>query len=217
MLSVRPLVPGDDDVVRDIFWSTIQLGTHLVDVARLDRYEQLCLGWYLGCEREHARVLEDDGRPVGYVLVGTRAAAHRRWVRRRATSFALASTAALVARRYDPTTRCFLRHRLVDGWALRRTPTPMPVHAHLNLLRPARLGPGARMLAEHVDDVCRRVGAVGWFGDVNAPVGRRAAAIERLGLEVVHRSPNRTLSVAACAPVERLTVVRWLPEQVAAA
>lgn len=211
MLSLRTLDdPADDDVVRDIFWSTIGLGGHLGDVSRLHRYEELCLGWYLGPERDLVRLLCEGDRPVGYVLLGTMRQAHRRWQRRRAVTFALAAAAALAAQRHDRSTARFVRLRLVDGWTLRSSPAPMDVHVHLNLLPSARAGRGAQLLVDHVDAVCRHLGEPGWFGEVNAPVGRRAAALERLGLEVVHRAPNQTLSSALQRPVERLTVVRLL-------
>lgn len=212
MLNLRSLDdPADDEVVRDIFWSTIRLGGRLDAVVRLRRYEELCLGWYLGPERALVRLLCEGGRPVGYVLLGTRRQAHRRWQRRRAVMFALTGAAALAAQRHDPSTARFVRLRLIDGWTLRSSPVPMAVHVHLNLLPSARAGRGARLLVDHVDAVCRRLGEPGWFGEVNAPVGRRAAALGRVGLEVVHRAPNRTLSSVLQQPVERLTVVRSLP------
>lgn len=211
MLTVRPLDDGDDDAVRDIFWSTIQLGSPLVEVTRLHRYEELCLGWYLGPERHLVRLLCNGDRPVGYVLMGTGDPDHRRWVRRRAAMFAVTGVAALATRRVGPVTARFVRLRLLDGWALRKAPDPMAVHIHLNLVRSARAGRGAHLLTAHVDAVCRRLGEPGWFGEVNAPVGRRSAALERLGFEVVHRAPNRTLSAMLERPIERLTVVRHLP------
>lgn len=212
MLNLRTLDDrADDVVVRDIFWATIGMGGHLGDVSRLRRYEELCLGWYLGPERDLVRLLCEGDRPVGYVPLGTRREEHRRWQRRRAVTFAVAGAMAIAAHRHDPSTARFVRRRLADGWTLRSSPEPMDVHVHLNLLPPARAGRGARLLVDHVDAVCRGLREPGWFGEVNAPVGRRAAALQRLGLEVVHRAPNRTLSSTLQRPVERLTVVRTLP------
>lgn len=210
MVTVRPLRPGDEAAVAEIFWATLRLGSRLDGVARIGRYEDLCLGWYLGPGRDDVRLLVDGERPLGYVLVGARPAEYERWVRWRAAGFAVFAVASLGARRHTPATARFLRLRLADGWALRRSPRPLPVHAHLNLLPGARGGTGARLLASHVDDVCRRVGSSGWYGEVNAPAGRRAAALERLGGRVVHRAPNRTLTALLGHPVERLTVVRDL-------
>ncbi len=208
MLTTRPLSPGDDEVVRQIFWSTFRLGQRLGGVPRMRRYEDLCLGWYLGPERRHVRLLVDGERAVGYVLVGTRGADHARWTRRRAVEFGLWAVAGLALGRHPPDAVRFLRLRLTDGWALRRAPRPMPVHVHLNLLTTARGGVGRRKLLAHVDDVCRGVASPGWFGEINAVVGRRTGALERLGGQIVHRAPNRTLTAIVGRPVERLTIVR---------
>ncbi len=78
----------------------------------------------------------------------------------------------------------------------------------MNLDRSVRGTRAALMLVDHVDDVCRSLGAVGWYGEVNARVGRRATALERLVGPVVDRTPNRTASWLVGKPVERLTVVR---------
>lgn len=212
MLSVRPLADDDDDEgVRQVFRATLALGRPVADLAGLDRYEALCLDWYLGPERSDVRVLVDDEGPVGYVLVGTQPHAQRRWVRRAATRFVAASVVRLVTGRYRGDSARFARLRLRDGWDLRAAPEPMPVHIHLNLLPTARAGRGARLLVAHADEVCRRLGAPGWFGEINARAGRRVVALHRLGGEVVHRAPNRTLTWLVGAPVERLTVVRRLP------
>jgi GNAT superfamily N-acetyltransferase len=214
VLNLRPLGPGDDDLVREVFWSTFVLGREPDGLPRLQRYEDLCLGWYLGPERAEVRLVVDGATPVGYVLVGSRPDEHRRWLRRRATWFALAEAAALAGGRRPALAGRFVRLRIADGWALRSAPSPMPVHVHLNLLPAVRGFGAARLLVDHADDVCRRVGSPGWFGEINAPVGRRAAALERLGLRVVHRSPNRTLSELTDRPVERLTAVRTLASPV---
>ena len=86
----------------------------------------------------------------------------------------------------------------------------MPVHVHLNLDRSVRVGTAARSALVRADAVARRVGAAGWYGEVNAMAGRRSVPLGRLGLEVVGVAPNRTLSWARGEPVERLTVVRRL-------
>lgn len=216
MLSARTLRPTDDEVIRHIFWSTLGLGTELAGLPRLQGYEELCLRWYLEQERANARMLVDAEVPQGYVLVGTRAREHRRWLRSRAVRFALTSVPHLVGRRAQGPASEFIRLRIADGWALRSGPRPMPVHAHLNLLAPGRHGRLARLAVDHVDEVSRRAGSPGWFGEVNAPVGRRAAALERLDLRVTHRSSNRTLTALTGRPVERLTVVRTLPAEMSA-
>jgi len=63
-------------------------------------------------------------------------------------------------------------------------------------------------LAQHVNDLCRAHGLSGWYGEVNAPAGRRAQAFTSFGGEVVGRVPSRTMSWLAGRPIERLTVMR---------
>lgn len=208
MLTVRSLRLGEDDQLRGVFRATVALGRPLEGLPGLDRYESLCLDWYLHHERERIRVLDVDGALHGYVLVGARPEDQRRWVRRAAVRYLVAVAPHLL--RPGPDGR-FHRLRVRDGWVLRSAPAPMPVHVHLNLLPTVRAGRGARLLAAHADQVCRDLGAPGWFGEINAREGHRAAAIRRLGGEVVHRAPNRTLSWLVGAPVERLTAVRRLP------
>lgn len=215
-MIVRPLAGSEDDaVIRELFRSTFVLGRPLEEtVPGFERYESLCLDWYLGPERQRAAILDVDGTAAGYVLVCTDGRRHRQWVRPRATRFALAAAATVAARRGDVPGRAFLRTRLRDGWALARTsPDPVPVHAHVNLAPAVRGGAAGRLMADHVDAVCRAIGAPSWFGEINAVAGRRAAALERLGATIVHRAPNHTLSRLLGRPVERLTVVRTVPGQ----
>jgi hypothetical protein len=65
--------------------------------------------------------------------------------------------------------------------------------------------------------VVAAAGFPAWFGEMNARAGRRAAALSRWGAEIVGRQPNRTLTWLAGAPVERLTVLRRVPDRRAAA
>lgn len=213
MLTLRPLRPSDDAAVRDIFWATLSLGRPVPGITSLDAYADLCLDWYLGPDRASAAVLDIDGEVGGYVLVGTKLEAHRRWTRRRAVRFGGRTCLQLLGRHHPPSAARFLRLRLRDGWELRRAPTPAPVHAHMNLVRGARTGSAAALLRDHVDDVARRAGSLSWYGEINAPVGRRETALHRLGFDVVHRSPNRTLSWLTGTPVDRLTVVREIAER----
>jgi hypothetical protein len=48
------------------------------------------------------------------------------------------------------------------------------------------------------------------MGEVNAPLGARVSALERLGFAVVKRQKNHTLSQLTGRVVERLTVERQL-------
>lgn len=97
----------------------------------------------------------------------------------------------------------------MGGVAQRDGRPPLPAHAHVNLAA-ARGRMRALALVEHIDRRCADAGFDGSYGEINAPAGRRAAAIEAHGGVVVSRAPNRTQSWLHRAPVERLTVARRL-------
>jgi hypothetical protein len=213
-LIVRPFRDSDGAAIRHIFRSTIALGQPLpFPLPDFQRYESLCLDWYLTEGAVDAAVLDTGVSVVGYALVCTRPERYRRWNRRRALRFTGRIMTRLAVGRYGKEARRFYRLRMRDGWTLWRAggDDPMPAHAHCNLLPGVRAGSAGRMLADHIDDRCRAAGVDGWFGEINAPCGRRAQALVRLGATVVRRAPNVTLSWLAGKPVERLTIVRHLP------
>ncbi len=214
---VRPLAAGDDAGVRRLFRDTICLGRPLpFAVPQWAAYESLCLDWYLHQGRADAGVLVDDGDITGYALVCTDAGGYQRWQRGQAAQFSYLAATELLTRRMAPDASKFLRLRLQDGWDLWRqgAVTPLAAHAHLNLAPGSRATQAGRQLADHVDRRCRAAGLPGWFGEMNAVVGHRTRALERLGATVVHRAPNHTLSWLLGQPVERLTVARPLPDPV---
>jgi len=210
VLTLRPLRLGEDDAVRSLFRGTLGPGgTSLAfEPPAFDRYTDLCLDWYLGPGRVHARVLDDGHKLVAYTLVCTDAAAYRRWSVPRSLAFAAVALGKTASRPRDESAATFVRMRIRDGWDLRRAPSPMPVHAHMNLDASVRGTSAALVLIDHIDGVCRSVGAPGWYGEVNARVGRRSRGLERIVGPVVHRAPNHTYTWLAGTPVERLTVVR---------
>jgi len=211
-VTVRPLVDGDDASVRALFRRTLVMGDPLpFDLPELGRYESLCLDWHLGPGRDDAAVAVSGGEVVGFALVCTDQAAYRRWVRRRAVVYGLRSALGLLRTAPRSPQARFHRSRLRDGLVISRTPAPMPAHAHINLAATHRAGWTGRLLADHVDRRCRAAGLPGWFGEMNAVSGRRAAGLERLGGQVTHRAPNHTLSWLLGRPVDRLTVARLLP------
>lgn len=214
-MRVRAVERGDEEAVRGLFRSTMVLGASPpFAIAGLDRYESLCLDWYLGPGAADAAVLEDDdGMVVGYALVCTDPAGHRAWTRRRAVRFAAGLVPRLALPAYWGAAGRFYRLRLRDGWELARAkfPDAAPAHAHLNLARSHRAGRGGRVLGRHVDARVSAAGLPGWFGEINAIVGHRVRALERLGGHVVHRVPNHTLTAIVGRPVERLTVLRTVP------
>lgn len=211
--AVRAMDDGDDAAVRALFRATVALGRPLpFDLPDLGAYEHLCLDWYLGPGRDAAAVLTHQGEVRGYVLVCLDHTAYRRWAVPHAVVWAARVGALLAARRYGPEAATFARLRIADGLAgWRAAPRPpQPVAMHFNVARGARSGGAGLRLAAHVDGLCLDRGLSGWYGEINAPAGRRAAALERLGGRVVHRQPNATLSWLTGRAVERLTVERPL-------
>jgi hypothetical protein len=213
--QVRPLQPGDDAAVRALFRETLQLGRPLpFELPDMDAYEELSLGWYLGPGRGDAAVLADGERVLGYILLAVDRRAFERWVFPRALWWGARACARLLVPRGDPRARRFTWLRIVDGvvnWR-QAPPPPEPVLMHFNLAREARTGDGGLRLAAHADRVVRAAGLRGWFGEVNAPAGRRADAFVELGGTVVHRVRNHTLSWLLRRDIERMTVahrVEW--------
>jgi hypothetical protein len=173
------------------------------------RYEALCLDWYLGVGRQDAAVVDAGGHIVGFALVCTDQAAFSRWVRFRAARYALYSVLTLIRTNPQSPVARFHRCRLRDGWVMwRSAPPPFPAHAHVNVL-PHRLARWAgKSLLDSVDERCRAAGVPGWYGEINALVGKRAGALERVVGPIEQRAPNHTLTWLMGRPVERLTVTR---------
>jgi hypothetical protein len=215
-LTVRPFRDEDAAAVRQIFRATVALGQPLpFPIPDFERYEALCLDWYLTEGGKDAAVLDGGSAILGYALVCTDAARYRQWSRRQAARFARRVIPRLATGRYRGQAGRFYRLRLRDGWRLWRAGTtdPMPGHAHCNLVPGVRAGKAGRLLADHIDERCRQAGLSGWFAEINAPTGRRAQALVRLGATVVHQAPNLTFSWLAGQSVERLTIVRHVPER----
>ncbi|MGH8932647.1 MAG: hypothetical protein ACRDZO_18985 [Egibacteraceae bacterium] len=211
-MRVRSAQPADRDAIRGLFRATVAGGRPLAfRMPGFEGYEKLCLGWYLGPGLAAAAVaVEEDHRVVGYALVCADEPAYRRWVQPRALVWAGQAYVRMAWPATSVPARRFLRLRLADGmaaWWASGAP-PMPVHAHLNVSAGSRCGVASSLLVLHIDAVCARLGAAGWYGEINARQGRRVAALERLVGEVTHRAPNRTLSWVTGHPVERLTIVR---------
>ena len=123
------------------------------------------------------------------------------------------TTVALATRRYGPDEARFHRLRLSDGvssWWARDRPR-LAAHAHLNLARQVRGRRHVLALVDHVDARCAAFGIDRWHGEINAPVGRRAAALAAHGGIVTAHGRNHTLSWLRATPIERLTVVRRVP------
>ncbi len=216
-LSLTPLARDGDDAVREIFRSTIALGRPFPFASdgrrdHLRPYEDLCLRWYLEAGRADGALLRSSGTVVGYALVRLDVESFERWQRRATIRFLRRVLPRIAVRAYPTPVDRFYRLRLRDGWSLWRARHELPQlpHAHLNVVGGAGELPG-RLLADHIDAVCRRAGLSAWCGEIKARVGRRTAALDRWGAEVVARTPNATLSWLVGGPVERLTIVRRVP------
>lgn len=213
-VTVRNLRPSDDAIICELFGSTMLLGAAPPkEIILFDAYVHTCLGWYLTEGRRLASVAEQNGRVVGYALVCDNPDRQARWSAARAALLAVRVIARLVTGRLDATSRRFYRARFNDArvlWRAGRRPV-MSMHVHLNVTAECRTGVVALALRAHADRVANDLERPGWYGEINALVGRRASALERLGMRVISRSPNLTLTELIGAPVERLTVVRLLP------
>lgn len=208
---VRPLTEGDEGELRRLFTETVVMGRPLPFALDDDgRYQSLCLDWYVGPGRPHAAVVEADGQIVGFALVCVDQAAYERWVRIRALRY-LGYALRVIARRPRSDVARFHRKRLRDGWVMFRSPDPpFPAHAHMNVLANRVARWAGLALLTFIDDQCRGAGLPGWYGEINAAVGKRAGALERAVGPVVHRAQNHTLSWLVGRPVERLTIARSL-------
>jgi hypothetical protein len=216
-MHVRAMQMADTGAVRRLFRETIALGRPLpFPSVALDRYEALCLDWYLRPERlrDHAVLVDDTDQAQGYALVCGDQRAFDRWSRAAGLRWVAAAVWALALRRLGADEARFHRLRLHDGWTSwrRRVDPGLPAHAHLNLARGARGRMHVIALVDHIDTRCAALGLPGWYGEINAPIGRRAGALEAHGVRVVHRVQNRTLSWLANMPIERLTVARPLAQ-----
>jgi hypothetical protein len=208
---LRPLTDQDETELRRLFRDTLVMGRPLpFPLDDRGRYESLCLDWYLGAGRNDAAVIDAGGEVVGFALVCTDQVAYRRWVRLRAARYGLYSVLTILRTKPRSSLSRFHRCRLRDGWVMMRSAPPQPAHAHINVL-PNRIASWVGLaLVQCVDERCRRAGLPGWYGEINALVGKRASALERIVGPIVHRAPNHTLTWLRGRPVERLTVVRTL-------
>lgn len=209
--AVRVATPDDALAVRTVFASTLALGRPVL-VEGVGAYTDFSLDWYLDRAGEAVHVHVEDTRVTGYVLVCTDEDAYDAHQRGAAVTYALALARLGVRGRLRGEARRFHQLRLQDGWDLYRSAPirPADAHIHLNLLPGARTSLAGRRLVDAADATVGRAGHDAWYAQINAPVGRRADALVRLGAEVIHRGENRTLTHLTGGPVERLTILRRL-------
>jgi hypothetical protein len=210
-LVLRTPVDSDPVEIRRLMEATIVLGRPVPEVDLAD-YLDACLGWYLTAGLQDAAVCRIDGSFRGYSLVCIDPENAERALRRSMAQLAVHTAGRALLGRVDAPTRRFYRLRLRDAITLGiqgRERSRLP-HAHLNVVADARSGSVALALRDHIDRRVVLAGYERWMGEVNAPFGARASALERLGFEVVKRQRNHTLSQLSGRVVERLTVERQL-------
>lgn len=214
-VTLRPRAASDTPALLDVFHQTLALGRPLPFPFPLaDAYAELCLGWYLERSPSWDQVVEVDGQVGGYVLVCTDQGAFERWQLAAGYRYLRRVAAAMTSGQLRGDAARFVWLRLLDGFDAWREADPgaSGVHAHFNLLPAARGGLVVGQLVEHIDAVCRRVGARRWSGQINSLAGSRRRVLAEYGWTLLAVTPNRTLSWLAGAPVERLTVERQVGE-----
>lgn len=201
----------DHPAVRHVFLSTLALGRP-VTVDGVGAYADFSLNWYLDADGGMAAVHTEGGHVDGYVLVCTDEAAYERDQRIEALRYLWRLSGLAMRGRLRGTAWQFHRLRLKDGWQLYNAGPirPADAHIHLNLLPGARAAHAGRQLVDAADAFVDAAGHRAWYAQINSPVGKRATALERLGAEVIDRSPNHTLTAVVGADIERLTILRRL-------
>lgn len=212
--GVRQYTSADESEVARIFRETLCLGRPLdFPLSGIDRYERLCLEWFLRNGSDDVGVYEEDSRIHGYVLVCTDLASYHRWAVRTALAWTTKVFFDLAFRRLRGRDARFHRLRIRDGWnSVRHAPSaPMPALVHVNLDRSARNTGAAQALLRFADQRCAAAGREGWFAEINTR-NHRASALAAIGLHSIHSQPSHTLSWLLNERVNRLTVVHTVGE-----
>jgi hypothetical protein len=214
--GVRQYTSADEPEVARIFRETLCLGRPLdFPLSGMDRYQRLCLEWFLRHGSDDVGVYEEDSRIHGYVLVCTDLASYHRWAARAALTWTTKAVFDLAFGRLRGKAARFHRLRLRDGWtAVRHAPSaPMPALVHVNLDRSARNTGAAQALLRFADQRCQVAGREGWFAEINSR-SHRASALAAIGLHSIHSQPSHTLSWLMNERVNRLTVVHTVGEPI---
>ncbi|GAA2022490.1 hypothetical protein GCM10009839_19900 [Catenulispora yoronensis] len=214
--GVRHYTSADEAEVARIFRETLCLGRPLdFPLSGMDRYQRLCLDWFLRYGSDDIGVYEEDGRVHGYVLVCTDLASYHRWAARTALAWTTRVVFGLAFGRLRHQDARFHRLRLRDGWtaALHAPSAPMPALVHVNLDRSARNTGAAQALLRFADQRCATAGHEGWFAEINTR-SHRASALAAIGLHAIHSQPSHTLSWLLEEHVNRLTVVHSVGEPI---
>jgi GNAT superfamily N-acetyltransferase len=196
-----------------VFRSTFALGSGINRLGIADAYEAFALGWFLE-HLDDAVVAVRDGQVVGYALLCADPGSLRQWTNRATRTLIRRALTLGVSGRLTRHDAVFLYLRCRDAVGLvrsrRRSHTNGALHpeVHLNVVEGHRGGGAALALLGAVDQLARDRGIHLWSGEINAEVGRRSKALERVVGEVVVSLPNRTFSWMCGVPIERLTVHR---------
>ena len=211
-MKLRPLQPGDDADIKNIFMETIVMGQPLHFKIRFqDDFAHVSLGWYLENARDLGRcIVTDEGQVVGYVLICADEKKFNRWMYVQTIHLMVKSLAVAPIGLLRGGTWGLYWRRVADGAKLTRQELPehFDMHAHVNMRSHARFGAGGLQSLRYVDEQAAILGFAGWYADINSKSGRRSASLERLGGQIIQRSYNRTLSWLAGESIERLRVVR---------
>lgn len=214
--AIRPLEPGDGLEIRRLFRATFgPRRPHGLEYADLVSYERSCIDWYLTIGRADARVVEQEGEIVGYLLACLDQSGHDAWSRRRAVRWAGRAAYRLATGQLGGDARRFSALHIEDLLAARQlgNPRPFPAHAHLHIAASARDAGIGHRLVTTMDDLVEREGLRGWYGQVDVPVGGSLGPFERSGVRIVHHRSNRTSSWTHGTPVHRVTVARSLADR----
>ena len=209
-LSVSAARAEDFAAIEQVMTDTLALGERASGVDASD-YVRSCVSVYRDIDGTSAVVCRsDDAEIVGYALIGLDPARVEHRSRRAARHLALRIGWRGFVGQLNRPTRRFYGARCRDIAQLSRGAhlrSSFP-HAHVNVVRGHRSGRAALALVAHIDDVVRDAGFAMWLGEMNERRGQRIDALERLGFEILHRSPNITLSMLCDTDVDRLTIAR---------
>jgi hypothetical protein len=212
-VSLRILRFDDFDDVVDLAMSTFALGKP-VEQRWMRRYVEAGIRPFVLAGQSSSVVAVDGlGTVIGYALVCVDPARTEARLRRSMLLHSLTVPWSLVAGGRPAWHFYVDRCRDVPDLVRPETSRSDSPHVHLNIRLDQRSGSAALALLESIDTTVRESGASRWLGEVNALVGRRASALERLGFSVRHRVPNRTLSRLVGRPVERLMLERQVGDQ----
>ena len=209
---VRLATRDDLRAITNLALSTFALGSEVSGIW-MRSYVEACTKPYLSGATGSVVAVDDAGQVIAYALVSS-LSSRWEWRQRASVAVHLLSVPLALLGGGRPA-RQFYLDRCRDLPDLIRSAADQggSPHAHFNITDGHRSGTVALTMLASVDAAVAETGAHRWFGEINARVGKRATALERLGFVVRHRVPNHTLTRLVGRPVERLVVERRLTDQ----